>query len=225
MTRLHAARAGETPEVFSLDAQTARDTTRKTKAPNDDRLTTDPEPQQIRGTGCRNTRPRLLAASRWRIYWRTLGRPLIPQLMQAHILGLARWRVGRNCDTLPPMASRANESRGGPSPTRSTRAPNSTPSTRSTPPTSTPQEAQSHSRRLRPPFPRLPALRLLPLALNLSDSHSERPARRVVDLEPRRTNVMLIFAPPIENGLRLVRSLERRQRAPSSPKIVRPRLA
>jgi hypothetical protein len=50
MTRLHAARAGETLEVFSLDAQTARDTTRKTREPNDDRLTTDPEPQQIRGT-------------------------------------------------------------------------------------------------------------------------------------------------------------------------------
>jgi len=50
MTRLNAARAGETPEVFSLDAQTARDTTRKTREPNDDRLTTDPEPQQIRGT-------------------------------------------------------------------------------------------------------------------------------------------------------------------------------
>jgi len=42
-------RASETPEVFSFDAQTARDTTRKTKEPNDDRLTTDPEPQQIRG--------------------------------------------------------------------------------------------------------------------------------------------------------------------------------
>jgi len=50
MTRLNAARAGETLEVFSLDAQTARDTTRKTREPNDDRLTTDPEPQQIRGT-------------------------------------------------------------------------------------------------------------------------------------------------------------------------------
>ena len=50
MTRLHAARAGETPEVFSLDAQTARDTTRKTSEPNDDRLTTEPEPQRIRGT-------------------------------------------------------------------------------------------------------------------------------------------------------------------------------
>src|SRR5712692_4457640 len=50
MTRLHAARADETPEVFSIDGQTARDTTRKTNEPNDDRLTTDPEPQQIRGT-------------------------------------------------------------------------------------------------------------------------------------------------------------------------------
>ena|SRR5712691_4408514 len=50
MTRLHAARAGETPEVFSLDAQTARDTTRKNEGPNDDRLTTDPGRQRIRGT-------------------------------------------------------------------------------------------------------------------------------------------------------------------------------